>query len=523
MTGLRPRNLSEYLLLLWRRKLHIAMLTLGLVGATWWAINRLPNQYESRALVVLSGLQSEEGRQVAAAQMTLVTQQLVSRAVVEPIIARHQLYPRFPRDLQVARFNQDLKLETKLRSFYPEMPEAVVATFRHADPAIAQQVLQDVVALFGHTNDSVAQQAAAEAREVGAKITEVESQLRQLGARTAAAAPGPSFDWGAVRAQRQTTAASVEALQDKQFTLERQIAAQRQQISEQEKLTQNVPPSLPSGAHGALFVRRAELEAQLKEYATQYTEKHPKVIQARTQLNEINRQLQQLDRVNRARAPLASTPEGRELRALQRELARLETEQEVTRRELTRRQQTLDTLPKLSTTGGLSDYLNPAPRVVSPSGGGGLVAEAGYLQTRYTALLNRQDQLQRVLQNPLERGLAPFWVLDQPNLPQQPVGPNRDKLKMMALALALLLGLGVAILLEAPRLLLIRDERDVAYYLNAPVVALLPETLTPHERANRRRATLTRKLAVIVLVLVAMPSLALLLQRLELVQLFALR
>lgn len=525
MTSVRPRNMSEYLLLLWRRKLLIGLLTVGLASATWWAINRLPNQYESRALVVLSGLQSEEGRQAAAGQMTLVTQQLNSRAVVEPLIVRHQLYPKFPRDLQVARFNQALKLETKLRNYYPELPEAVVATFRHADPATAQRVLQDIVALFNRTNDQVAQQAAAEAREVSAKISEVEQQLRARGARqTAPRNPVATLDWGSLRAQRQAASASIETLEDRQFTLERQIAEQRQQISEQEQLTQAAPPAAQSGAHGALYVRRAELQAQLKDYATQYTEKNPKVVQTRLQLAEVNRQLQQLDQASGSAPPLARTPEGRELRVLERELARLETEREVTRRELNRRQKTLETLPKVGSGAGLSEFLNPAPPVAAnPQPSGGTVAELGYLQTRYAALLSRQDQLQRVLQRPLERGLAPFWVLDPPNLPQQAVGPNRDKLKLMALLVALLIGLAVAISLELPRLLLIRDERDVAFYLNAPVVALLPETLTPRERGNRRRLLLTRKLGVLVLVVLAMPLLALLLQRLEIMQLLAFR
>jgi polysaccharide biosynthesis transport protein len=526
--GLRPRNLTEYLLLLWHRKSLISLVTLGVIVATWWAINRLPNLYESRALIVLSGLQNEEGRQAAAAQVTLVTQQLNSRAVLDPLLERHQLYPNFPRDFQFLRFKQALKLDTKFRNYSPEIPEAVEVTFRHTDAAQAQRVLSDVVALFDHTNSEVSQQAAAELREISAKIGEVESQLRQLGARRAATGgSGPSVDWNALRAQRMAAASSVESLEDRQFTLERQIAAQREQISEQEKLakaTTVAAPSGQSGAHGALYVRRAELEAQLKDYATQYTDKNPKVVQARAQLAEINRQLSQLDSAAGGQAPATLTPEGRELRAMQRELARLETEQEVTRRELNRRKQTLDVLPKVSTGTGLSDFINPA---LLRSGGGesanNSILEAGYLQTRYAALLSRQDELQRVLQKPLERGLAPFWVLDKPSLPQLPIGPNRAKLKMMSLFIALLVGLGVAIALEVPRLLLLRDERDVAFYLNAPVVALLPETLTPSERGNRRRALFTRRLGYLLLALAAMPALALLIQRLEIMHMIAFR
>ena len=108
------------------------------------------------------------------------------------------------------------------------------------------------------------------------------------------------------------------------------------------------------------------------------------------------------------------------------------------------------------------------------------------LRKRYDSLLDRQEQLARVQASAagLDRGI--FQIVDSPNQPQVPVGPNRFKYKMFALALALGLGLLIAILIEVPRLYSITDDRDVEYYLGVPVIALIPEAVSPVDGQPRR-------------------------------------
>jgi uncharacterized protein involved in exopolysaccharide biosynthesis len=474
------------------------------------AIKRLPNLYESHALIVVSGMRNEEWRQAAALEMTLVTKQLESRTILEPLIKRHGLYPGLPDDARVGRMIKSLKLETKLRNYYPELPEAVAISFRHTDPAVAQRVLSDVVALFTRTNETVSKQAEEEAREVESKVAHLENQLRKFGSR---GLRGP-YDLGMVRAERRAAASTVEALEDRQYALDRQILDQKRLIAEQQKLVKAAPPTSFSGAYGTLLVRKAELEAQLKDYATQYTEKNPKVVQSRNQIAEINRQLAQLSATSETQ--VAGTPEGRELRSLEREMRRLETEMEVTQRELRRRKQTLATLPSFSEWASVG----------SGGGTGGMtggLAEIGFLQSRYVSLLDWLDRMQLALASPIERGLAPFRVVDPPNLPQLPIGPDRQKLALIALCLALAIGLAAAVAVEGPRLQLIQNQRDAEFYLGAPVVALIPETLTPVERGHRRRMLMTRRLALIALAIAAVPVLAALLLQLEIIHMIAFR
>src|SRR5262249_20771658 len=151
-----------------------------------------------------------------------------------------------------------------------------------------------------------------------------------------------------VRAQRLATTNSIDSLSDKEFMLERQIDEQKRQISEQEKLVKTAAPTsglASNSAYGILLARRAEVEGQIKDLSTYATEKKPKMAQARAQAAAINREIARLEGVggtNLGDAINSASPEARELRAMQREMQRLATELEVTRRDLSRKTQSLN-------------------------------------------------------------------------------------------------------------------------------------------------------------------------------------
>lgn len=514
MTGLRPRSLPEYLGLLRRKKFSILLATMVVLAAFWLVIKRLPDIYESRSLVVVADLRGDESRQAIATEISLITRQLESRTILQDLAKRYDLYPGLSSEARAGRMSGALKLETKMRGYYPETPEAVAISFRYSDPAKAQRVLNDVVTFFANTNALTARLATEEAKVIESKIAEVEAQLQQQSSRRGA--PRVGLDPRALRAERMAATATVESLKDKQYALERRIAEQRGEITEQQKLVKATPPVKPGGAQGALLVRKAELEGLLKDYAAQYTDKNPKVTQTRHQLSEVNRQLAQLDSATDKETASAGTAESRELRALQRDLARMETDLEVTQRELNRRSASLTALP----TGPAAPLLTMEG---GGSGGASGMSEATYLQNRYVSLLDRRDRLQMALSTPTERGLEPFRIVDAPNLPLSPTGPDRTKLKLIALAVALAVGLGAAVLVEGPRLRLIRDEGDAEYFLGAPVVGLIPESLTPDERGHQRRLRLTRKLMLLGAAAMAVPLLAMLIYKLEIIQRIAFR
>src|SRR5262249_36294923 len=332
--------------------------------------------------------------------------QMTGRGNLAAIIHRYGLYrPASGKasdpDAAIARLRKEIKLDIKMRNYYPDAPESLTISYRYTDPAIAQRVMSDLVSTFEQANVTMREQAARELERFSAKITEVETQLHELAPQRdlallrAGSAGSPDNPPSGVRAQRLSISDSIDSLDDKEFMLERQIDEQRRQTAEQEKQVNSaalVNGLTASGAYGVLLARRAEVEGQVKDLAAVATEKNPKMIQARTQLTVINREIARLEApsgTNTATAANSLSPEARELRTMQRELQRLQTELEVTRRDLGRKTQSMSTLPNPEATtahaGNIPpDQLNQAK------------TEYDRLLGRYNWLKDKQDSLQKL-------------------------------------------------------------------------------------------------------------------------------
>lgn len=509
MGTLRPRKISEVLALIWRRKAIILLITTAMLLATLLVVKSLPDAFESRGLVIVAA--PAEASPVVTAQITATTQQLSSQSQLAALVRKYPLYPALATtDEAITVLRKALKSEIKQRGYYPDGPESFTISYRHTDPWLAQQVIKEQVEIFEQSNEITKKRAAQEAEEVKQELVEVEARLQESLAKAKAeeeAASGSKtvLDSVAVNTQRMTTAAAIESLKDRQFGLEQQITTLKKQIADQQKLVkQTAPPNPTQSAQGPLLLRRAELQAKLKEYATQYTEKNPKVIQTRTELSEVNRQLATLTTSNDVDPTTVASLEAQELRTHQRELARAETELEVTRRDLERKQQFMAELPAVDPTSAFTRTEPLLGKGVTGSLGTAVYAN---WSDRYKTLLMRRDALQKVLTSG-----GVFQVLDRPPVSQNPVGPNRTLLKLLGLALGLFSGLAVAFALEAPQMFRIQDERDVDYFLGAPVLALIPETLTAAESNRTQRLLLARRLLILALAAGLVPVFYLLLK-----------
>jgi hypothetical protein len=173
--------------------------------------------------------------------------------------------------------SKDIKLDIKMRNYYPDAPESLMISFRYTDPAIAQHVVSDLVAMFEQANITLREQALTELERFSDKIAEVEKELQALAPQrdlamirnTTAVTTDPNSI--AARAQRITTLNLVDSLSDREFTLERQIDEQKRQIAEQEKLVNSSAQSnglASSSAYGVLLAKRAEVEGQIKDLLT---------------------------------------------------------------------------------------------------------------------------------------------------------------------------------------------------------------------------------------------------------------
>ena len=517
MGSFRPRGLAECLQILWRRKSLIVVIAAVVLLAAAAVIIRIPRLYESRALIVVSGAiydKTANGAQVAA-----VTEQITSRANLEALVQRYNLFAPIARmDATVAQFQKEIKFETKYRSDSQGFPESFTVSYRHTDPMVAKEVVTDLVAVFDQANKTLEKQAAEEAQRIKSEIADLEAKLGHASSQRIASAvrsSAASRAAGAIerqRSERNAIASSLETLKDRQFALVAQIAEQKRLVAQQQEVVRTSPPpaddSRANSSYGALLKRKADLEAQIQEYSSKFTDKYPKLVQAREQLVEINQRIAQAGAVGDQSRAIATSPAAQELRNLERELSRMETDLEVVRREIDRKQQTASGIP----SSGFAPSYTPAPSVsmVDPGAGSADYGSEG-LRERYTSLLRREDAIREFQPSTAGPGTPFFQMVDQPNLPESPAAPVRSRLMLIALVIAITAGVIAAAAVEARRIPMIYDERDVNYFLGVPVVALIPETLTNPERLQASRRNLKRRLRYFALGAAAVPLLAFLL------------
>jgi uncharacterized protein involved in exopolysaccharide biosynthesis len=524
---MRPRGLFEYLGILWRKKLLIILVAASVSIATLQIIRRIPNVYESHALIVIANQgNGNNDPSLSSPPLSALTQRMTSQGNLTEIVRRYDLYPQTPGappnpGAAVERLRKAIKIDVKMRNYYPDGPESLTISYRYTDSAIAQRVVADLISIFDQTNGAIRLQAATELERFQAQIAEIKTQLQGLTPqrdlalfRSGSLNNAPAV----VRAQRLAAADSVGALGDKEFMLTRQIDAQKRQIAEQEKLVSSAAPAsrlASNSAYGVLLARRAEVEGQLKDLASSATEKNPKMIQAKSQLASINQEIARLEAASGASSGAAgnsASPEALELRAMRRELQRLETELEVTRRDLSRKTEGLKELPK--------EQANADKETASTIRLNEAKAEYDRLMGRYNWLMDKQETL-RKLSGDDGRSGETFQVIDAPIARTAPVGPNRLMLKLIGAGIALALGLLIASAWEIPRLFLIHNDRDVEYYLGTPVLAMIPETLTPAQRGRRRVLWGLRWVGLALLLGAMIPALVIVLDRAQVFQVLA--
>src|SRR2546428_788844 len=192
MEILRPRGLFEYLGILWRKKLLIFLVAASVSIATSQTIHRIPNIFESHASIVISNQgNGNNDSSLSSPPLSALTQRMTSQGNLAEIVQRYDLYhqtpgvvtdPPDPPDLNAAveRLRRSVKIDIKMRNYYPDGPESLTISYRYTDPVIAQRVVADLISIFDQTNAAIRLQAATELERFHAQVAEIETQLQGL-------------------------------------------------------------------------------------------------------------------------------------------------------------------------------------------------------------------------------------------------------------------------------------------------------------------------------------------------------
>ncbi len=332
--------------MVWRKKRLLALMMFAMLIATLFVIRKVPNRYESSALIVIGNKMTEETRAKYATSVSTKMEQLTSRANLAVMVRKYDLYPTIVRtEDAVAKLSKDLVTQVNNASVFPNLPESIKITYRHTVPQKAYQVVNEIAQSFEQENFQVRQEALGESQRLATQILEAQERLKSLGPisdQTLLLGLGRPGESGlSARMQQETLQSTVDSLSDRKYLLEKQIEAKEREIAEQEKTVRQLaaaPKSAANPALGPLITRKAEIEGNIKTYADKYTDKHPQMVQWRNQIVEINRQIERLDATVAGGGAAAANPqEVRELRTMQSDLGKLRNELEITDREIQRK------------------------------------------------------------------------------------------------------------------------------------------------------------------------------------------
>lgn len=482
----------------WRRKWQIALPAAVIAAAASWWIHRLPDRYQSYALLLVVPQRVPETfvRSTVAMRssdrLQAITQQLLSRTELERIIQEFDLYA----DQRKTATMQDIvdSMRTRDIEIKPVKGDAFRLGFVSESPEVAKRVVERLVSLF-IDQTSVDRAALAEGadqfletqlEDARRRLIENETKLTEY--RRLHNGELPTQLEANVRGlhntemQLQVLADSLNRDRDRQLMLERSLKDANLSALVEGGARAVADPSAPTAAEQ---VERAE--ATLRDMQSTLTAQHPDVVTMKQTLAELRKRAEsertrQGEKGGRDTAEAMRVSRLEDLRAelseVERHVAQKTADQERLHRALASYQKRIE--------GG------PAREAELTA----LTRDYDTLQQNYRGLLAKKQESSMAANLERQQIGAQFKVLDPARLPEEPFAPNRGRLY----ALAALAGLGIGLLAAAsferfdPRL---RTQDDVLAALGLPVLATIPAVSASRPRGRRTAAVLSVTTAIV--------------------------
>lgn len=525
----RQRTPGEYARIVWKRKWLIALPAITIAAAIAWVTLKLPNIYESTALIVVtpstipSSVVPTSSEDTLTRQLMSITKVVTSRSSLQPLVEKYDLYANERARGEAMESiidhmgSKDIRVEMNNSR---DITNAFNITFRGPDPRVTQAVTNE---LTGKYIDAQAKAGADNSRATKDffenKLAEIKTELDDIARRRLEFMRGnlPNLPDGSeslgiqltgLYEQQKALIAETGRLRDQQNVLSQtlgDIQKQRQQeIDNFMDLPENDPKRTPE--YIELSRRESDLEAEVRNMLVTLREANPDVKKKRDELKDVRIKMERAfneakDRIDARRKRLEEQTEPR--------LNPVRNNIELGKSEIARQQKMLDETN--SQIASIQARINAIPAV--RVGLEQLDREYKTKQESYDATLEQQRKATTISDITSSQQGESIRVVDSANLPSQPVAPKRPMLIIMGVMLGLFVGLFAALAVELPRLLTIQTTSDAEHYTGLPVLVAVPELWTPREEraiSRRRTALLAGGIAVAA---VSIPALAFVLQK----------
>jgi polysaccharide biosynthesis transport protein len=469
----------DYLSVLKRRKFWfiVPLAVCVLVGAALAMF--LPREYRSQAEIgiadptlspeLLRGVQSFDAKE----RQRAVSQQLLSRTVLERVVREEQMRPDKPVEDTAAalraRVEDNIVVPQPIgRTGTRDGIESFRLGYVDASPERAQRIANRLATVFVEENSKTKTQQAENTSEVLAqqlrgsqeRLTKLQEQLRLK----------KQANMGRLPDQMNANIQMVNGLRQQHESLSLQLRTEQDRLSmlegqlEQMKQGSGGAGMTSSGAAAinAAQTRINELQRQMTQYrAAGYTDQHPDVIQTREELTVAQRELSSARQQNPASSAelLTADPIFRQ-RTQERDSAKLHIS--------TLQRQISQALAQI---GSYQARVESAPLVEQELST--LQQDHDLERTRYQELSAQHQKALLAEDFTRKQGGERFVVLNPAALPSRPDSPDLMKLMLLSLAIGLVLGTAAVVgreFLDRS----VHDARVLQNEFDVPVLGEIP-------------------------------------------------
>jgi len=480
-SSITPEQIVE-IVLKWRWLIIIPFI-LSMVAGIYLALT-LPKIYQSQTLILVEPqrVPSDFIRSVVSSdineRISTISQQIMSRTNLEKIISQFGLFsgPE-AQDMYLEDKIESLRrrIDVKITSDRRKDTEAFAISYKGRDPETVMRITNTLATYFIDENLKVREAQAigtsdflqAELDIMRKRLSDMEESLKIF--RTE--------HMGELPEQLETNLRVLERLQEELNAKQLSIRDAKQlQISLEKQITDERGVSAAeaaaavqraSGAPATGELRLQQLNQQLADLQTRYTERHPDIIRLKKQIADAEKELAQpagTDETGNSQtaasgtaAPLsnASLSLERRLAEIRKEIGTLEFDIANINKKIEAYQQRVEQTPKIE-----QELLS-------------LRRDYDNIKNSYDSLLQRKLEAELAVNMEKKQKGEQFHILDPARVPTKPLEPDMQRLFLMACAAGFLIGGGVIFLLEYMNSSF-RNPEQVEAGLDLKVVATIP-------------------------------------------------
>jgi len=478
----RQMNVEQYLTLLLRRR-WLLLITTVLGGAAGFVLSRvIPPQYTSHTMVLVEEpvvtdnyvkpVVNEDLNQRLASMQG----QILSRTRLQDLV--EQFHPfkkdsgRVPMEVMIEELRRSIKvgpLNPMPGTSSHELPGFTVDVTL-GDARLAQQICEQISSMFRNQNIHQRQKQAEDTTEFLAKqLEEAKVKLNEQDAKVAAF---KSRHMGALPEDEKTNLTLLAGMTPQLEAVTQSLNQARQEKTFLESMLNQQLAELKSASDGlsskSLEQQLKDMQGQLAVLQRSYTDKHPRVIQLKSAIAQLEKQIEAGPPKDQTVAgelkptiPVTETPQIQQLRAQLHQQDLIITQKAKQQEDLQREIRVLQN--RIESSPAIQQEFQALTRDYQTA------------LNFYNDLLKRRNESQMATALENDQQAEKFRVIDPPSLPEQPSFPNRRLFTLGGVCVGLAMAVGI-VHFSAMRDRSLHTRRDVEAYLGVPALALISHT-----------------------------------------------